>query len=194
MQKLMLWERDAPEGQANEEVRLLELARNEPTAFAPLYERYFPRIYAYCLRRVGSNEEAEDLTSLVFTRALTSIGSYRGGSVVAWLFRIAHNAVANHLRDRRPQLPLDTASHPVSGEDLSAGIVRDEEQEHLARLLTALPDDQREILVLRLGGELTAREIGAVIGKREGAVRVALHRIVRGLRAAYHQANEEGLR
>ncbi len=194
MQKLMLWERDAPEGQANEEVRLLELARNEPTAFALLYERYFPRIYAYCLRRVGSNEEAEDLTSLVFTRALTSIGSYRGGSVVAWLFRIAHNAVANHLRDRRPQLPLDTASHPVSGEDLSAGIVRDEEQEHLARLLAALPDDQREILVLRLVGELTAREIGAVIGKREGAVRVALHRIVRGLRAAYHQANEEGLR
>ncbi len=194
MQKLMLWERDAPEGQANEEVRLLELARNEPTAFAPLYERYFPRIYAYCLRRVGSNEEAEDLTSLVFTRALTSIGSYRGGSVVAWLFRIAHNAVANHLRDRRPQLPLDTASHPVSGEDLSAGIVRDEEQEHLARLLAALPDDQREILVLRLVGELTAREIGAVIGKREGAVRVALHRIVRRLRAAYHQANEEGLR
>lgn len=194
MQKLMLWERDAPEGQANEEVRLLELARNEPTAFAPLYERYFPRIYAYCLRRVGSNEEAEDLTSLVFTRALTSIGSYRGGSVVAWLFRIAHNAVANHLRDRRPQLPLDTASHPVSGEDLSAGIVRDEEQEHLARLLAALPDDQREILVLRLVGELTAREIGAVIGKREGAVRVALHRIVRRLRAVYHQANEEGLR
>ncbi len=194
MQKLMLWERDAPEGQANEEVRLLELARNEPTAFAPLYERYFPRIYAYCLRRVGSNEEAEDLTSLVFTRALTSIGSYRGGSVVAWLFRITHNAVANHLRDRRPQLPLDTASHPVSGEDLSAGIVRDEEQEHLARLLAALPNDQREILVLRLVGELTAREIGAVIGKREGAVRVTLHRIVRGLRAAYHQANEEELR
>jgi len=72
--------------------------------------------------------------------------------------------------------------------------VRDEEQEHLARLLAALPDDQREILVLRLVGELTAREIGAVIGKREGAVRVALHRIVRRLRAAYHQANEEGLR
>ncbi len=194
MQKLMLWERDAPEGQANEEVRLLELARNEPTAFAPLYERYFPRIYAYCLRRVGSNEEAEDLTSLVFTRALTSIGSYRGGSVVAWLFRIAHNAVANHLHDRRPHLPLDTALHPTSSEDLSAGIVRAEEQKHLGRLLAALPNDQREILALRLVGELTAKEIGAVIGKREGAVRVALHRIIRGLRSAYRQADEEGTR
>lgn len=194
MQKLMHRESDAPDGQAHEEARLLLLARDEPTAFAPLYERYFPRIYTYCLRRVGSNEEAEDLTSLVFTRALTNIGSYRGGSVVAWLFRIAHNAVANHLRDRRPQLSLDTAAHPLSSNDLSDGLVRAEERRQLARLLAALPNEQREIVLLRLLGELTAKEIGAVIGKREGAVRVALHRIVRGLRAAYHQANEEGIR
>jgi RNA polymerase sigma-70 factor (ECF subfamily) len=194
MQKLMHWESDAPDGQAHEEARLLLLARDEPTAFAPLYERYFPRIYTYCLRRVGSNEEAEDLTSLVFTRALTNIGSYRGGSVVAWLFRIAHNAVANHLRDRRPQLSLDTAARPLSSDDLSDGLVRAEERRQLARLLAALPNEQREIVLLRLLGELTAKEIGAVIGKREGAVRVALHRIVRGLRAAYHQANEEGIR
>jgi RNA polymerase sigma-70 factor (ECF subfamily) len=192
--KLMLWESDAPDRQAEEEARLLMLARDKPTAFAPLYERYFPRIYAYCLRRVGSTEEAEDLTSLIFTRALTGIRSYRGGSVVAWLFRIAHNAVANHLRDRRPQLPLDTAAHPLSGEDLSEGLVRAEEQLHLARLLAALPTEQREIVLLRLVGELTAKEIGAVIGKREGAVRVALHRIIHGLRAAYQQANEEVLR
>ena len=170
------------------------LAREEPTAFAPLYERYFPRIYAYCRRRVGSYEEAEDLTSLIFTRALTSIKGYRGGSVIAWLFRIAHNTVANHLRDRHPQLPLDTASHPTSDEDLSEGVVRDEEQRHLAQLLAALPDDQREILLLRLVGELTAKEIGAVIGKREGAVRVALHRTIRGLRSAYHQTDQEETR
>lgn len=194
MQKLMPWERATPDGQAHEEARLLTLARNEPTAFAPLYERYFSRIYAYCRRRVESNEEAEGLTSLIFTRALTNVGSYRGGSVVAWLFRIAHNAVANHLRDRRPQLPLDTVNHSTISEDLSDGIVRAEERLHLVRLLAALPDDQREILVLRLVGELTAREIGAVIGKREGAVRVALHRIVLGLRVAYRQTDEEGSR
>lgn len=194
MQKLMLWEKDAPDRQATEETRQLLLARDEPTAFAPIYERYFSRVYAYCLRRVGSKEEAEDLTSLVFTRALTGVRSFRGGSVVAWLFRIAHNAVANHLRDRHPQLPLDTAAHPASSEDLSAGIVRDEEQRHLMRLLAALSDDQREILVLRLVGELTAREIGAVIGKREGAVRVTLHRIIRGLRSAYRQTDEEETR
>ena len=193
MQKLMLWERDTPDGQANEETRLLLLARDRPAAFAPLYERYFPRIYAYCLRRVGSKEEAEDLTSLVFTRALIGIRSYRGGSVVAWLFRIAHNAVANHLRDRHAQLPLETAFLPSNGEDLSDSIVRAEEQKHLARLLAALPDEQREILVLRLVGELSAREIGAVIGKREGAVRVALHRILHGLRSAHRQTDQERL-
>jgi RNA polymerase sigma-70 factor (ECF subfamily) len=195
MQGLMGWAGVAPDVEVGEEARILARARAEPAAFAPLYERYFLRIYRYCLRRVGSIEEAEDLTSLVFTRALTSLGGYRGGSVAAWLFRIAHNAVANHLRARRPQASLDATSEfagtTALGEEVLDGVLRAEAQARLARLLAALPDDQRELLALRVAGELTAREIGVVIGKSEGAVRVALHRIVRGLRAAYTQ-DEEG--
>jgi RNA polymerase sigma-70 factor (ECF subfamily) len=187
----------ASDDQAAEEARILARAREAPADFAPLYERYFPRIYAYCLRRVGTAEEAEDLTSAVFTRALTGLGGYRGGSVAAWLFRIAHNAVANHHRDRRPPLPLDPAA--VAGAQLSGAsgdptlerLVRDEEHERIARLIAALPDEQRELLALKVAGGLSAREIGAVLGKSEGAVRVALHRVVRGLRAAYRGTEEE---
>lgn len=179
---------------ADEEARVVAAARADPAAFAPLYERYFPRVYAYCLRRVGSGEEAEDLTSLVFTRALTGLGGYRGGSVAAWLFRIAHNAVANHLRDRRPQRSLDDPAPgnvPVApDEPLLDGLVRAEERERVARLLAALPGEQRELLALRIAGEQSAKEIGAVTGKSEGAVRVALHRIVRALRDAYRHAEE----
>lgn len=182
---------------SDEEARVVAATRDDPAAFAPLYERYFPCVYAYCLRRVGSSEEAEDLTSLVFTRAFTSVGQFRGGSVAAWLFRIAHNAVANHQRDRRPQLSLDAAplgTTPIApDEPLLDGLVRAEERERVARLLAALPDDQRELLALRIVGELSAKEIGMVLGKSEGAVRVALHRVVRTLRDAYHHADEGGL-
>src|SRR5579885_2275763 len=85
-----------------EETALLACARSNPACFAPIYERYVPRIYRYCLRRVGRPDVAEDLTSVTFTKALLGLRDYRGGSVAAWLFRIAHNVVANHLRDRRP--------------------------------------------------------------------------------------------
>lgn len=157
--------------QPAEEARILERARGDPAAFAPLYERYFPRVYAYCLRRVGTVEEAEDLTSDVFTRALTGLGGYRGGSVAAWLFRIAHNAVANHLRGRRPQAPLEPAlaASPRltdSGDQPLERLVRVEEEERVARLIAALPERERELLTLRVVGGLSAKEAGAIRGRR----------------------------
>ena len=103
-----------------EERQFMEQARTELNAFSPLYEAYCQRIYAYCLRRTGQPEEAEDLTSLVFTRALTGLNGYRGGSVAAWLFQIAHNAVANHLRDRPARLSFEPPeSWPNRAKDLS---------------------------------------------------------------------------
>lgn len=195
MQRLMRWEHYTSAERADEEARILARAHADVAAFAPLYERYFPRVYTYCLRRVGTGEEAEDVTSLAFTRALAGLDGYRGGSVAAWLFRITRNVVANHLRDRRPQLSLDAAPpHTMAegSEDALEGVLRAEERARVARLLAALPDEQRELLALRVAGGLSSREIGAVLGKSEGAVRVALHRVVRGLRAAYLREEAEG--
>lgn len=181
-----------------DEGAILKEARADPARFAPIYERYFPRVYRYCLRRVDRPEDAEDLTGLVFTRALAGLPEYRGGSVAAWLFRIAHNVVANELRDRRPHASLDGAAATLAA-DLSDPdepaltlLLREEERQRIARLLAQLPENQRELLALKMAGELTAKEIGAVLGRSEGAVRVALHRIVQQLRAAYVQTDKEG--
>lgn len=179
-----------------DEKAALDQARTDPARFAPIYERYFPRIYRYCRRRLDQPEEAEDLTALVFTRALAGLRDYRGGSVAAWLFRIAHNAVANELRARRPQASLDGAAGALVGdlpdrdEPAVAETLREEERHLIAELLARLPEDHRELLALKMAGELTAREIGAVLGKSEGAVRIALHRIVQQLRAAYAEMEE----
>jgi RNA polymerase sigma factor (sigma-70 family) len=185
--------RTLPDGDSD----ILEQAQSDPRRFAPIYERYFSDVYKYCLRRTGDREEAEDLASLIFTRALTGARSYRGGSVRAWLFRIAHNAVANYLRDRHPTLSVDEPGGRGAweladpAEDTLGQIVRQEERNRVAALVRRLPDDQRELLALRMAGGLSAKDIGAVLGKQESTVRVALHRIVRSLQAAYRDSTTE---
>ncbi len=188
--------RTADPSGADEDVRLLESARTDPTAFARVYERCLPRVYRYCLRRLGTREEAEDATALVFTRALAGLSGYRGGSAAAWLFRIAHHTVANELRDRRPALSLDRScpeAHELanSGANVLDGLVRAEERQEVARVLATLSAEQRELLALKVAGQLSAREIGAILGKSEGAVRVALHRTIQQLRAALDAAEED---
>lgn len=186
----------AEHSQDNERA-IMEQARDDPAGFAPLYEQYFPGIYRYCIRRVGSREEAEDLTSLIFTRALAGLNSYRGGPVAAWLFTIAHNAVANHYRDRRATASLDDPARPFDGEEPGIGdntlarIVDEEEGARVAGLIAGLPEEQRNLLSLRIAGGLSAKEIGAVLGKSESAVRVAIHRTIQELRTAYWQGELE---
>ena len=159
----------------------------DPAAFQPIYEEYFPRIYHYCLRRVSLVQEAEDLTSQIFTRALTNLRSYRGGSFAAWLFRIAHNVVVNHLSRRRIHVPLEEIESNAVADEMLGHLMNAEERQHMARLVAMLPDEQREVIVLKIVGGLSAKEIGQVVNKSEGAVRVAIHRIVQQLRDAWKE-------
>lgn len=168
----------------------IEQSVSTPAAFKPVYDAYFSRVYRYCLRRVGRIEEAEDLTSLVFTRALGNLASYRGGSFPAWLFRIAHNVLANHLRNQRATIPLEDVGQIGTEEDPLGRLIHLEERQRVQRLVANLSDEQRNLLSLRIAGRLSAKEIGAVIGKSEGAVRVAIHRTLQQLRAAWAEEEE----
>src|SRR5262245_36058502 len=100
-----------PLDDAQGERELIERAKREPEAFADLYERYIDRIYAYVYYRTGDARDAEDLTARVFYRALAHLPDYNqtGAPFIAWLYRIAHNLVANWHRDntRHPEIPLD---------------------------------------------------------------------------------------
>ena len=170
---------------SQDEVHIMQAARGDLAQFAPLYDRYFPRIYRYCLRRVDDAEAAEDLTSIIFTRALNSVSDYAGGSFAAWLFRIAHNAVANYYRGRRPHVSFEQIELPAENAELVESVVATEQIATLNALVRKLSSDQQELLALKIAGGLTAEEIGIILGKSAGAVRVELHRVIQKLRTQY---------
>ncbi len=161
-------------------------ARTDRAAFGVLYDRYLPSIHAYCYRRLGTRETAEDTTALVFTRALAAIHDFRedGPSFRAWLYTIAHNAVVDEIRSRKWTTHLDlhdqweevaTSPGPEDSAIIAADLAR------LHQLLELLPPDSARMIELRLAG-LTDREIAHVLGSTHGAVRVSIHRSLKRLR------------
>lgn len=173
--------------QVPDDLDLIRRAASDPEAFGELYSRYVRRIYSYIYYRTGDHQEAEDLTARVFQRAMHHIGRYKDQGVPfsAWLYRIAHNLVANWHRDRsrRQIVPLDerilasgSSSHP------EVVTVQLEEQRQLLDLVRMLPSDRQELLILKFVEHLSNAEIGLIMGKTEGAIKSLYHRTLSSLR------------
>jgi RNA polymerase sigma-70 factor, ECF subfamily len=166
---------------------LIEQAQANAAAFEPLYERYVAQIYAYAYYRVGHAQDAEDITARTFYQALTHLNRYtsRGVPFSAWLFRIAHNLVANWHRDssRRQTFSLDVVVEtPDPG---SSPIEHAEDNEESRRLWDAvrlLPPERQQLLVLKFVDELSTEQIATIMGRSEGAVKALLHRTLVSMR------------
>jgi RNA polymerase sigma-70 factor (ECF subfamily) len=162
------------------EAALVDRARKgDAEAFGRIYELHLDRIYRYVYYRVGSTSEAEDLTEHVFMKAWEAIGRYehRGLPFAAWLYRMAHNAVIDHYRARRPTTPIDETfdlederQHPVAAADANF------DREELKVAIKRLNSDQQTVILLRFVEGLSHAEVGKIVGKSEGAVRVIQHR------------------
>jgi len=165
----------------NDNVVLEQAIEGDSEAFGVLYERYVTRIYNYIFYRIGSSFDAEDLTERVFMRALRHIGSYnnRGLPFSAWLYRIAHNLVANWYRDnsRRKEIPLDDGiltTHQSSFPEQE--LLHTEERERLLFVIHRLPSDRQQLVILKFVDHLSNAEIGQIMGRTEGAVKSLYHR------------------
>ena len=148
--------------------------RDREDRLASLYDEYFDRIAHYIYVRVGDRNEAEDLAGEVFLKALESLKSYkeRGIPMQAWLFKIAHNQVVDHLRKatKRKTVPIDTVQIET-GEDPVATAEKSIEIERVNEAMQKLTSEQREVVRLRFFGDLSSKEVGSIMRKSDGAVR-----------------------
>jgi RNA polymerase sigma-70 factor (ECF subfamily) len=190
----------------SDEADLVARAKVDNEAFGELYERYVGRIYSYLYYRTGNAHDAEDLTARVFQRAMTGLERYtaRGLPFSAWLYRIAHNLVANWHRDqgRRQHLPLHELGaadlrlaqemHGVSGEAPEAAAETQEERARLMRAIRRLPEERQQLLTLKFVEQLSNAEIGVVLDRSEGAVKSLYHRTLLALRDELTEATTNG--
>ena len=154
-------------------------------AVGRLYDELVRPIYRYVAVRIRRREDAEDVTQLVFERIVTALPRYRhdGKPFSAWAFRIARNAVIDHLRRARPTEPLRVIAEPAAaGSGLDAITLRAEELRELQAAIGRLTPDQREALILRYAGGLSADEAAQVMGRRAGTVRGLTFRAIEALR------------
>jgi RNA polymerase sigma-70 factor (ECF subfamily) len=168
------------------DAELVRAAQAMPRAFAPLYLRYRDPIMNYCYYRLGNHEESEDAASVIFIKALDHLPRFvdRDDSFRTWLFRIAHNEIADRHRQRarHTESPLDQeqglrdAASPLE----DAAIVMDN-RIRVRQMLAQLPPQERAVLELRTA-DLTTREIAEVLQISEQSVRTAQSRAVSRLR------------
>jgi RNA polymerase sigma-70 factor, ECF subfamily len=177
-----------------DERELIDAACRDMDAFAALYNRYRPRVFAYLLTYTTTIEDAADLTQYVFVRVLEALPSYCHGStpLSAWLFRIARNAAIDAYRRRRRVLPWDhlpetLRSWPAEGPETAS--LHADDLNRLRLLVSQLDRNKQELLALRFAADLTIVEIAALLGKRESAVQKRLSRTIQRLKEQFHESS-----
>jgi RNA polymerase sigma-70 factor, ECF subfamily len=163
-------------------------AQADRAAFATLYRRYLDRVYGYAFYQLGDHHDAEDVTERIFLAALRALPDFRdqGSTFRAWLFRIAHNTIANahRSRARRRTEPLpDDFQRAAPDADPARQVALADELREIRRVVAQMPDDRRQVILLRFVDDLSTGEIAEVLDRSPGAVRVLLHRSLRDLAA-----------
>jgi RNA polymerase sigma factor (sigma-70 family) len=160
--------------------------------FASLYEQYMPGVYRYIHYRVGNVQLAEDITSAVFEKVLTSFSRYQSdrASFLTWLMSIARNMVIDHYRTmgRRKNIPMEEANK-MSFDNLSLEqeVVKGEELQRLQVCLAGLSQHEQEIISLKFSAELTNRRIAGILSMSESNVGTILYRAVSKLRDCFRK-------
>jgi RNA polymerase sigma-70 factor, ECF subfamily len=165
---------------------LIEAAQRDPRQFAELYERSFDRIYAFIAQRVKDRDTAEDLTSEVFHKALANIAQFewRGAPFIAWLFKIARNALADrHSNASREQNQPDI---DLTNQDNADEV---EQRVILSQLVEQLPTDQRTVILARFVEQKSIRQLAESLQRTQGAVKQLQFRALENLRSRMRRAD-----
>jgi len=165
--------------------------------FSELYDEYFDRINRYLRSRVHNMWDADDLTTVVFMKALEKFHQYdRRNLFASWIFRIAHNTFIDYLRKVK-EYPMEpgewmNGSHEDHDDTWQPekNLLNDEQIQFLHKKLEQLTQDQRDVLSLRYFGDLKISQVAEVLGKTESSVKMISHRGLRQLQKLYEMEGQ----
>ena len=159
-----------------------EASRGEKRALEKIYREYHQPLYRFCLAIVGNPQDAQDALQNTMVKMLRALpGEKRSIALKPWLYRIAHNESIDLLRRRRPDVSLQ-ASEPQPGEDLAVQLEMRQRLRHLIADLSALPERQRQTLLMREAAGLSFDEIGTALQTSSAVARQTLYEARLGLR------------
>lgn len=171
----------------DDEILLKQARRGNKRAISDIYERYVEAIYHFVRLRVGDSQQAEDITSAVFTALIEQVTTSRGPSshLRGWLFRVARNHIYDSYSDKQP-LPLETIEQMSAprGDSPEQQAVSAIGQERLQQLIQQLTPDQQEVLLLRFDQQLSLREVSDILGKNINTIKSLQLRAVQALQRA----------
>jgi RNA polymerase sigma-70 factor, ECF subfamily len=154
-------------------------------AFETLVRRYQRPVLAIARRFSRDADDAEDLAQRAFINASQRAGGWRGGSFKSWLFRIVVNLAKNHLRDTarfdRSEEAQDRET-PAADPGVEARLESAQQQKAMREAVARLPRRQREVLLLRIDGDLPFAEIAQTLGITEVNAKVNFHHAVQKLK------------
>jgi RNA polymerase sigma-70 factor, ECF subfamily len=158
--------------------------------FAALYEEYMPKVYNYVAYRIGDTPAAEDVTTLVFEKALTKFESFQQekASFATWIFTVARHVVIDHYRMHKPADSLDCEGAPDLPDRAASPAEAAEQADDIRRLhycLEQLSRPEQDILSLKFGAEFSNRDIARQIRLSESNIGVIIFRAVRKLRGCF---------
>jgi RNA polymerase sigma factor (sigma-70 family) len=166
------------------------LGKCDADVFAELYEEYLPKVYRYINYRIANQHQAEDLTSVIFEKALTKFQSYKSDKAKfsTWIFTIARNTLIDHYRvsSKQKTIILEEELKPAISESSPQDeSEREEEIMILQSCLMELSHSEQEIISLKFGAEMTNRQISKMLSLSESNVGIIIYRAVRKLRNGF---------
>lgn len=177
-----------------EELKLIEAAKQNPARFEPLYNTYYEPIFRYVHQRVDDKESAFDITSQVFLKALTNISKYqyKGVPFASWLYRIATNEVYESFRQNQANRAINVDSIHLYDmmDDLEEG--RTEEMHALLlKVLPELAEDDLQMIEMRYFEKRSFKEVSEILDITETNAKVRAHRIIEKLKKIFHKHLKE---
>ncbi len=166
------------------EKEIILKAKYDISAFEYLYDKYFLQIYKYVMLRVKNRDVAHDIVSDVFYKAMSKLHLFKWRSIPfsSWLYRIAVNEISNHYRREKKKHKLvgelivekDTFESPPEMDETM-------NYEFIRKYIKDLPQRDQDVITLRYFEKKSFQEISEIIGKKEGYIRVILHRALKKL-------------